>query len=523
MRVNAWSVASALACTMLLPCAAVARTTVIHVDAHAVPCGTGTGEAPLCDLADAVAQGRLMPDRVKIQLAPGTYVVEPPLLLDYPLDVIGSNQYVPSSDPEDTLPTGNLVAGTEATIQPAPGVAWFFTRPMVQIGTEGGPVLGGVSLQNLTLDLGLAPTGNAVNLRWAQGYAVKNCIVRAQSNASRAGTIGIQSIASSGTLEGNFFTQTGLATVIGGGNLASPSTVRFVGNRAVNNWEGGLFVLGGALIAGSERAAVDVIGNELIGSKGVARFSWGLRIAVVAPPIPNTGFVTANVRDNTIADNAVGIAVEAGFPRRYDAVTGACEPRRYSGSLDVVLRGNTLTTDPDASPHPFEQIASIVSFTRFTASLNKVGDQPIWTFLRNSSITIDDPDGTLAGAFVDHPATDPIVGVCPNDDGQPLDNHLLVNGVEQAHQFDAPQVCASSCAENLALISQGYLGVPICNGSPGVPYFDALAACVCAPAPFGACQPQCGANVCSGGAPNLDCAICLNVSCAGQLAQCQAH
>jgi hypothetical protein len=55
----------------------------------------------------------------------------------------------------------------------------------------------------------------------------------------------------------------------------------------------------------------------------------------------------------------------------------------------------------------------------------------LWQYLHNSTYTISDPDGTLAGYWYDHPAADPFLGPCANDAVQePLANHLIYNGVE---------------------------------------------------------------------------------------------
>ena len=52
-----------------------------------------------------------------------------------------------------------------------------------------------------------------------------------------------------------------------------------------------------------------------------------------------------------------------------------------------------------------------------------------WQYLHASTYTISDSDGTLAGAWVDHPAADPFVGPCPADaSNEALGNVLLYNG-----------------------------------------------------------------------------------------------
>jgi hypothetical protein len=491
------------------------------VDAAAPAGGDGSPQAPFNDLAAAVAYGRDLGARVHFQVAPGAYEISETLVLDYPLDLIGSNQYASSTD---ALPTGIVTPGTETILMPSPGFSWYFAKPMVQVGTKGGPVLSDVTVRNLSFDLVGAPTGDNLNIRWTQGYTVRDNVFRGNPQAPVNVNIAFQSIASSGTFSGNYISNVGLASGIGGGSDAAPAQVRYVGNRVVNNHEGGLFAGGGLGLPESQRLELDVLGNEFSGNKGSPRFSWGVRIFVIysnddpdgptsVPPSKDEGHVIARVRDNRITDNAVGIAIEAGFPNRY-AQNGppVCDLRLFSGTLDVTLTGNTLQTNPDYLPPPFEQIASIVSLTRFTGSLNKAGDQPNWQYLRNSAFSIADPDGTLSGSYIDHARTDSFSGqpgfpACPNDDGAPLGNSLSYNGVARDYAFDVPQNCVQTCAGFLGWAGQGLLA-SVCPGAPGEASYQQLLACV-----FTSCASACG---------NLDqaCFACTQQKCGPQLFAC---
>jgi hypothetical protein len=46
-----------------------------------------------------------------------------------------------------------------------------------------------------------------------------------------------------------------------------------------------------------------------------------------------------------------------------------------------------------------------------------------------ATYTISDRDAALAGAWIDHPASDPFTGPCPGDaTSEPLGNALVYNG-----------------------------------------------------------------------------------------------
>jgi hypothetical protein len=116
--------------------------------------------------------------------------------------------------------------------------------------------------------------------------------------------------------------------------------------------------------------------------------------------------------------NRVGAVLDAGFPFRRVGTT--CDPRTFTGSIDLTLKGNTLT-DSLLTP-------GLVTFTRNTAALSPA-TLPLWQYLHETTFKVTDPEGTLAGAWIDHPEVDPFLGPCPGDSAnEGLGNILEYNG-----------------------------------------------------------------------------------------------
>jgi hypothetical protein len=101
-----------------------------------------------------------------------------------------------------------------------------------------------------------------------------------------------------------------------------------------------------------------------------------------------------------MAGNQVGIMIDAGFPRRIYPP--------FSGELEIVLSGNSISDS--------NTLKASVSFNR-TFAANIIN----WKYLQDATYTISDPDLTLPGASVEHPAADPL-------DGRVLNNRLYYNG-----------------------------------------------------------------------------------------------
>jgi hypothetical protein len=71
----------------------------------------------------------------------------------------------------------------------------------------------------------------------------------------------------------------------------------------------------------------------------------------------------------------------------------------------------------------------LVTFTRNQAALNPTL-LSLWQYLHNATFTIDDRDGTLANALINHPASDPFLGPCPADaTHERLGNTLIYNNL----------------------------------------------------------------------------------------------
>jgi hypothetical protein len=66
-----------------------------------------------------------------------------------------------------------------------------------------------------------------------------------------------------------------------------------------------------------------------------------------------------------------------------------------------------------------------VTFTRNMAALTP-SLLPEWQYLHGATFTIDDQDEILADAWIDHPATDPYLGLCPADAAHELLENLLI-------------------------------------------------------------------------------------------------
>ena len=365
-------------------------------------------------LEDAVAAAKASGARV-LKLAPGDYPVSSTLVIDFPLELRGSQ--VMEYD-ADGWPTG-VVAGSETRILPG-GVAALAS--VVRLGNPEGPVTSGLTIKDLTV---VGGTGGVVTIVNVQGFTFK-------SNLIRGGSIGMSVANSSGKIVGNHMTTVGACgACIGAGSAVAPAHVEFVGNRSVANG-GGVLLNGsstGVPTAGDFLYAV-VKNNDLSGHTQV-NFGFGIRIFIIrkdngaAGDTQTIGNVTALIADNRFSGNEMNYVIDAGFPyRRYPGPTfGFCDPRTYDGSFDLTMRDN------DVSP---SRIPSLVSFTRVTATINPATYNN-WQFLHGATYTIDDPDGDLGAYRLDHPASDWASGPCPGDAAaEALGNTLVYNGATVA-------------------------------------------------------------------------------------------
>lgn len=389
---------------------------VIHVDDGAIPAGNGSGSSPYNNLADALADARTTSGAVVIKVAPGDYAVESSLVIDVPLELRGSSVLIEDAD---GWPTGAVAPGTETRIF---GMSALGTQPLIAVGRSDAVVIDEVRIRGFIFEG--KPGGVEVLLRRVQDYTVQDNVFRAPA------FLGMQSVASSGRVAGNYFSGVDTGAVLNGGYDASPSKVTFTGNRAVHNNLGGV-LLNGASIGipelGDELDAV-VRDNDL-SNNTLSPNAFGARLFILRRDLgapgdsQSTGNVHALLQGNRIAGNRTGLFVDAGFP--YRRVGTTCDPRVYSGSIDLTLKGNTLT-DSLLTP-------ALVTFTRNSAALNPA-TLPQWQYLHGATFAITDPDGTLADAWIDHPERDPFLGPCAGDAvNEPLGNILRYNGVELAN------------------------------------------------------------------------------------------
>jgi hypothetical protein len=386
---------------------------VIHVDDDAAPGGNGSGAFPYRSLPEAVAAAHGVSGAVVIKVEPGNYPLAETLVVDRSLELRGSTQQVVSND---RWPTGEVVPGTETRV--------FSTNPslaqVIRVGRSDGGVLSDVSITGFVVEGN--PIGANLLLTRVQDYWVADNVFRAPGNFA------MQSIASSGRVTRNHFSGVATGAIFAGGYPASPSNVVVTGNRSVRNNLGGVLLNGASVDIpelGDQLNAI-VRDNDLSQNAGSAQVQgFGLRLFILRRDLGAPGdsqssaSVHALVQDNRLDANRIGVVIDAGFP--YRRVAGVCDTRVYSGVVDLTLAGNEVTGSL-LTP-------ALVTFTRSTTALNPA-QLPLWQYLHAATFAISDRDGTLAGAWIDHPASDPFLGPCPADStNETLGNVLIYNGV----------------------------------------------------------------------------------------------
>jgi len=401
-----WSLLVVIALSTAMVPAKAAPAVVIHVDDDAAPGGDGTGKSPFNNLPDAVDAARSVPGAVTIKVAPGDYALAETLVIDRPLLLRGSTEQVQGSD---SWPTGEVVPGTATRL--------FASNPalarLVLVDRGDGSVLGGVNISGFVFEGTV--TGISLLLNRVQDYRITENVFRAPANFA------MQSVASSGRVSGNHFSGVGTGAILAGGYAQSPSSVVFQGNRAVRNTLGGVLLNGASINIPELGDTVTAIvrDNDLSENEGFGFRAFILRRDLGAPgDSQSSASVFAAVESNRIAENIVGVYIDAGFPYRRAGTT--CDSRVYSGVIDLQFRGNTLAGNLLTS--------GLVTFTRNMAALNP-SLLAQWQYLHGATYTISDHDGMLAGAWIDHPETDPFSGPCPGDAAQEaLGNVLIYNG-----------------------------------------------------------------------------------------------
>lgn len=377
---------------------------VIHVDASAAAGGDGSGRAPYASLADAVTQVNGQGGGA-IEMAPGLYTVSRTIHVLASTSIRGANEPVLDAS---GLPTGELIGGIETRIV---GATSLGALPVLAVGRPDGP-MSGVTIANVTLQ---APgvQGTALEIVRVQDMTLRDNIF------SNSGFAGINVIASSGRIKGNYITLNGCGACIAAGNAASPATVEFKGNRSVRNTLAGLLLNGSGttMVEPAGLLVATVRGNDIGDNSGSASLGYGIRVFVIRRDPPDaqaTGSVEATFDDNRVANNKIGFVLDAGFP--YRTFAGHPDSRTYSGSASLSLHGNVLTGNATTA---------LFTFTRSTAALNQAQLRPSagnsWKYFQDATYSIMDPDLTLASYKLDHPVADPF-------DHRTLHNVLTYNG-----------------------------------------------------------------------------------------------
>lgn len=393
--------------------------TVIHVNRAAQPGGDGSWSFPYRSLQLALQKARATEGAVTIRVAPGRYVVYSTLMINRPLVILGSSELVHGPD---GLPTGEVMPGTETRIVAGASLA---AEPLFSVGRADGHVISGVTIQKLVLTHA-DPLATELTLRRVQDYRVSNNVFRT------GGRIGLESIASSGKVIGNHFSQLETGAILAGGYLESPSNVLFQGNRSVDNAQDGVLLNGASILIPEhgDQLVADVRSNDLARNY----FAAHLFIIFREPGLPGdtqeTGNIQALLRGNIIRDTTAGVVIEAGYPYR-ELEGGACDPRNYSGSVDLSVEGNTLINNFYGNLW--------VTLTHWPGGVASTAPEffAAWDYLHATRITIADPQGdfeqqndiTYGTIFYDNPARDPHVGSCAGDeDNERLGNVLRYNG-----------------------------------------------------------------------------------------------
>jgi hypothetical protein len=399
-----------LAGSQALSAAAGPGVLTLFVDASAAG-GDGSARAPFPSIAAAVAEGKAAwtahaARAVQIHVAPGQYPLTAPIVIDYPVQLLGSNELLVDGDGR---PTGTVAGGTETRVFAASS---YGAAPLIRATDTQDVVIKGFTLANAA-----ANSFGVVFVR-VQTFQLSHNVL------SGAGTmIGFDISASSGTVRGNYASNILCGACIESGSATTPQAVNVVGNRLVSNRQYGILLNGG----GPEGTLTATItNNDLSHNKANARLSGGLRLMTVRRSLADTatptgGELSAVLQGNTIRDNQVGIMIDAGFPTR--TFNGVCSPLVYSGTTTLVMRGSNLVSGNLVAP-------SVITFGRSNAAMFPTDFLPLWQYLHNSSITVEDGDNALAGFWFDNPLTDPYTGSCPADaTHEALNNTLIVNGL----------------------------------------------------------------------------------------------
>jgi hypothetical protein len=206
--------------------------------------------------------------------------------------------------------------------------------------------------------------------------------------------------AASGVIEENVIAEHVCGVCTQAGNKSSPASYSILTNRVANNNSEGISI-GGSSVDGTDPALLPVSpgtvfdsatalinGNDVSDNNKIPFITTAISLAVTLPNIPArqvAGNISAIVTNNTIRNNALGVAIDAAFPFRND-------PRLWTGNVRASFIGNSISGSKSAPV--------LITFTRTTAA-TQPSDPKYWKYLQDSTFTISDPNGDLLGHCVE--------------------------------------------------------------------------------------------------------------------------
>ena len=447
---------------------------MLFVTAASDPGGDGTAEHPYQRITDALDRARELRAEtdapIIVNVAPGTYVgsyrttgptIEAlPWILNIPNFVLrGSTQLVVDAN---GLPTGAIASGATTLTHPQ-GETLEFDAFFIYIGAAGNKIIlpdGTMGPDPATITSGdnvcvegfnfSHVGGNAVGADRVNNFVISGNIGHGTNSNPLAG--GIITRGANGVIQGNFMTTEIGGAIVQGGNATFPANVLIVGNRFNQNGNG-IIAKGHpwgvqCVVAPTnplacvpftdvfETLSMEVSGNDLSDNNTPASaypsVGQGIKMGVVfdhaSPPSPNPpctdprlvirGNIDAFIHDNRINRNDVGVVVDGNYPYRTQNRIADC--RLFEGRIAVTFQNNDVTGN--------SRTPLALTFTRNIAANDPRRLDPTlfatsFQYVQNSFFSVSDPDGSLVGAWLDHPLTDPI-------DGRTLNNHLFLNGDE---------------------------------------------------------------------------------------------